>query len=141
MTMIIAAQKQPTKAALKKYAAYIKRKLLIEWSKRVRQRDGNKCVICGAVEHINAHHILARDGYHHLQFTLDNGVSLCPSHHKFGRLSAHKNAVWFCDWLRVNRPAQWQAASSRAENSDINLELAELIELTKEWNLKIKNIF
>ena len=85
-----------------------KKKLLIEWSKQVRNRDCNKCVICGKTEHIQAHHILQKKRFPEYQFCLENGISLCPTHHNFGHFSAHMNAVFFSEWLRLNRPEQFR---------------------------------
>jgi 5-methylcytosine-specific restriction endonuclease McrA len=83
-----------------------KRKALGAWSLAVRGRDG-ACVVCGAGEHLQAHHILPKESYPLLSLDSANGVTLCPRHHKFGKESAHKNAVWWAEWLRTNRPAQW----------------------------------
>lgn len=51
------------------------------WSKDVRQRDGNKCVICSSGESTVAHHL---DGYHwckEKRTDINNGVTLCREHH------------------------------------------------------------
>jgi hypothetical protein len=38
-----------------------------------------------------------------------NGVCLCPKDHKFGsRKSAHRDPMWFAEWLREHRPEQYQ---------------------------------
>jgi hypothetical protein len=39
-----------------------------------------------------------------------NGVCLCPSHHKFGKYSAHRNALWFARWLQENLPDKFNWA-------------------------------
>lgn len=71
-----------------------------EWAKAVKERDGNKCAVCGTTKLLNAHHILPRE-IKELRHTLWNGITLCPKHHRFSReLSAHQNPVafwlWFC---------------------------------------------
>lgn len=55
-----------------------------EFERRVFERDGNKCVICGAPP-ADAHHLIERSlwtGAEEKQgYLLDNGVSVCPKHH------------------------------------------------------------
>lgn len=45
-----------------------------------RERDGNRCQICGSKNHVEGHHIVA------YQFggaaTADNIIALCHKHHK-----------------------------------------------------------
>lgn len=89
-----------------------------EWSRQVRERDDNACVICGrksGEEHLNyrgkiiktklsAHHILPRQlkGTKH---DISNGISLCGEHHKYsGEISAHKNPLAFFLWMEIHRP-------------------------------------
>lgn len=62
-----------------------------------------KCVICESTIRPNAHHIIPRM-FKELRWDVNNGVILCPKHHKFGRLSAHKNSLWFITLLRLNVP-------------------------------------
>lgn len=77
-----------------------------EWANSVKDRDGWKCVICGASERLNAHHIIAREN-HETKFDLKNGLSLCPKHHFFCRqISAHNNPLGIFIWLEKNRPEQ-----------------------------------
>lgn len=47
--------------------------------KQVRQRDGNRCVVCGATQRLSVHHVTAAvDGG---KDVLDNLVTLCATHH------------------------------------------------------------
>lgn len=80
---------------------------LKNWSKAVRERDGNKCAVCGSSEHIQAHHIVQRKFNKELRFDIENGISLCPKHHSFGGWSAHMGGFWFNVWLEENRPNQF----------------------------------
>jgi hypothetical protein len=53
-----------------------------EWSKAVIARDG-KCMDCGLLEPLHAHHIKPKSTHPELRYDLDNGVSVCPNcHHK-----------------------------------------------------------
>ena len=45
-----------------------------------RERDGNKCQICGSKNHIEGHHII--DHFFSGAANKDNIISLCHEHHK-----------------------------------------------------------
>lgn len=81
---------------------------LREWSLRVRERDGNKCAVCGSPNYVQSHHLLPKERYQEFKFKRINGLSLCPTHHKMGRFSAHRSPIWFTIWLKENRPLQYQ---------------------------------
>lgn len=78
-----------------------KRKKLIEWSKLIRKKG--YCEVCLKNKNLNAHHILPKDRYQNLMFEELNGICLCVSCHKYNKYSAHKNGIWFTEWLKVNR--------------------------------------
>lgn len=99
-------EKKITKAALLKKERINKRKALQNWSKLVRDRDGNKCVVCGNCERIQAHHILEKRYYPEIKFDINVGISLCPHCHLFSKFSFHKNGIWSFIWLQKNRPNQ-----------------------------------
>ena len=76
------------------------------WAKRVKERDNNQCIICGHKERLNAHHLIPAE-IEALRLSLINGVSLCPSHHRFNRqISAHQNPIEFHLWMQENRKEQ-----------------------------------
>lgn len=86
-----------------------------QWANAVKERDNLKCVICGATERLNAHHIIAREN-HETKFDIQNGLSLCPLHHFFNRqLSAHNNPLGLFIWLEKNRPEQLAYVKSKLE--------------------------
>ena len=69
------------------------------WSLRVKERDGFKCVVCGKTSGLNSHHIYSRSNFS-TRWDINNGVTLCVSHHVFGNeLSAHKTPTEFTEWL------------------------------------------
>lgn len=80
---------------------------LKRWSERVRERDG-ACVVCGRTDRLQAHHLLPKERYKEFKYRKINAVSLCPTHHKWGRFSAHRHPIWFAVWLEENRPQQYQ---------------------------------
>lgn len=53
-----------------------------EWSKLVRERDGQKCVQCGATGRLHAHHIKPWKLFTELRFEVSNGTTLCPPCHQ-----------------------------------------------------------
>lgn len=69
------------------------------WALKVKERDGFACVVCGKTSGLNSHHIYSRSNYS-TRWDINNGVTLCVSHHVFGNeLSAHKTPTDFSDWL------------------------------------------
>lgn len=52
------------------------------WSAAVRQRDGHKCVECGATGKLHAHHIKPWKDNEALRFDVQNGATLCPPCHQ-----------------------------------------------------------
>jgi len=90
-------------------------KFLIEWSLAVRERD-KACQVCGTVtKRLNAHHIIPKN-FLKYKYDLSNGITLCVTHHKFGKFSAHKNAIWFANWMRENRPYDYLTTSQRIKD-------------------------
>lgn len=57
------------------------RKCLREWAKKVKERDGNVCKICGSTKCLHAHHIIPRRKNKELWYDLNNGITLCNSCH------------------------------------------------------------
>jgi len=83
------------------------KKKLKEWSKTVRDKDGNKCVICQTDKFIHAHHLFPKE-IKELRYDLKNGLSLCAKNHKFSReISAHNNPLAFYIWFVENRKVQF----------------------------------
>ena len=75
------------------------------WAKEVKARDGNKCIICGATKIICAHHLIPWE-VEKFRFDINNGISLCSSHHtRYSyKLSPHSDgAALFFFWLFDNR--------------------------------------
>lgn len=69
-----------------------------EWANRVKLNCNNMCSICGSKNRLNAHHIIPRE-FKETRWLVENGVALCPRHHKFGLFSAHRNSYWFVQLL------------------------------------------
>lgn len=52
-----------------------------DWRKAVLLRDGNRCCRCGSTEGLHAHHIKSYKDHPSLRYTVENGITLCESHH------------------------------------------------------------
>lgn len=52
------------------------------WSKFIRERDGNCCVICNSKNRLSAHHVIRKSLWKNLRFQTGNGITLCHSCHK-----------------------------------------------------------
>lgn len=64
--------------------AKLRRKNIVRQNFReaVFNRDGHKCVFCDITEDLDAHHITDRHNLPNGGYVLENGISLCPEHHK-----------------------------------------------------------
>ena len=113
-----------TKKAAKLRAKIIAKIALKDW----RDSGEDACAVCGEMSHvkrdsagdvmhskhgrpirtrIEQHHILDRKNYPDLRTNPMNRIALCYRHHKAGKYSAHRNGIWFANWLATNRPGQW----------------------------------
>ncbi len=52
------------------------------WSKRIKERDNHKCVLCGSIENLQADHIKPFALFPELRLDLSNGRTLCAPCHK-----------------------------------------------------------
>lgn len=52
------------------------------WVKAVKDRDCWKCVECGAIDRLHAHHIKRWKDYPELRYEVSNGVTLCHKCHE-----------------------------------------------------------
>ena len=133
--------KKPKKKKLQ-LVSKIRNRILRLWSVKVRERDGGKCIHCGFVAgtlndkgnavKCDAHHLLTKFSKNNpLKFDIRNGVTLCPSCHKFSNVfSAHHCPILFAEWIRLNRSDQYQfVLTFHAEKVDLdNRVVLEAIE-------------
>lgn len=55
---------------------------------------------------LEAHHLITRSNVM-TRHSIDNGILLCSTHHKYSQwLSAHKAPLAFAEWLMLARPSQ-----------------------------------
>ena len=85
----------------------IKKGLMDEWARKVKERAGNKCEYCGAIEHLNSHHIFSRRNQS-TRYDLSNGVCVCSKHHVFSsEFSMHLTPIEAVEWLKSKRGDEW----------------------------------
>lgn len=99
-----------TKAYAEEQAKKEINKKIKQWKLCIRQQAGNKCEVCGITGLLHPHHILVKERYPEFKIDVMNGILLCPLHHKYGKLSAHMNAIWFSQWLHINHPWKYKWA-------------------------------
>lgn len=87
-----------------------------EWKLAVRARDV-VCQMCPpdkVNKILNAAHLIPKE-FEEFRWDLMNGILSCVHHHKWGKLSIHKNPIWFCLWLIRNKPNAHDWAMRRIE--------------------------
>ena len=100
------------------HSSYWRSKATAAWSHLVHKMYTGGCAVKGCKSpHTQAHHILAKKFYPHLRFHIHNGIPLCISHHKFGKQSAHKNSVWFGNWLQKTHPDLYRIAVRKVNST------------------------
>jgi hypothetical protein len=99
--------KKLTKKRIKQLEKRERNKKDKEWQAAIRLRDSNKCVICGESKIVHCHHLFPRE-IKEFRWNINNGVALCPKHHKFSlEISPHRNPFIFVDWFITNRNIQF----------------------------------
>lgn len=93
------------------------------WSKRVRERDKNRCVICGSEERVHAHHMRPRERFPELAFDVDNGITLCIYHHAI----LHGGLMV----LRKSAPFEDTTKEARMVTAYINARIEENMKMTQ----------
>ena len=144
----MAEKKKKVKKKLSKQKRLVKlrKKILLTWSLKVRDRDNHTCTFCGAKTGElnknnkkiinNAHHCLSKNVKNSpLKYDIRNGITLCPEHHKFsGTKSAHKAPIIFYHWMQIEHPVQYNFVLENAEaktnlsDEDTLLEILSCLE-------------
>ena len=94
-------------------------------SRKVRDRDGWRCVRCGSKNNLGAAHILPKGRYPRLRFEEYNLVTLCwlPCHEGFW----HKSPVDALIWLEQKYPGRYhrlQEMAATAAKPDVKALIA-----------------
>ena len=90
-----------------------------EWSLKIKELLDNKCVICGDTKILHAHHLIPRE-IKETRWDLENGIVLCPKHHKYSfKISAHRSPISFVIWLKENYPEKYEYVNDKIK--ELNL--------------------
>ena len=93
--------KKPKKINQKKLEKKLRNKCKKLWRELVLHRWGGMCVECTETKMASCHHILPKEMFGITRYDPRNGIVLCPTHHKWGKFSAHKNPLWFVALLNT----------------------------------------
>lgn len=110
--------KKGTKAWIAWRKRVDRRNDLRKWSEDIRARDHHHCAVCGTIYKLQAHHILPRAKYPEFELEMENGITLCAKNHKYDKLSAHGNPIWFADWLHEHKPDQHKWALDKIKEQE-----------------------
>jgi len=85
-----------TKVYQNKQIKKIRNRCLKLWKECVKLRAHNKCEapLCPVTKKLNAAHIEDYNTHRFLRYDLNNGLCLCPFHHKWGADSAHNSFLF-----------------------------------------------
>jgi len=120
------------------------------WSFAVKERDNFTCRYTNCSnKNVDSHHIIKRQ-FRTLRWDLDNGLTLCKSHHYFSNNAAHVDELGFMEWMKENNINFANLWKRRYDNSNfifqdvllnmkaqaVNLNLLETIEMIKKYEGK-----
>lgn len=98
-----------TKTYKAKELKRIKKRCLELWAKVVKQRAGNVCELgkflgtsCSE-GYLNSHHAENYWVNKALRYAPENGIAVCPGHHRFYKDSAHKSFIALYKYMIVKR--------------------------------------
>ena len=75
---------------------------IAKWSKAVKERANNKCVICGDNTRLESHHIMPRSKYPEYSLDIENGLCLCHRCHLYYHNGKYDNTS--DKWEGMNDP-------------------------------------
>ena len=126
----------------------IRRRLFRLVSQICRENANETCEVCGMKkgdlyngkpQRVEAHHLFSRHIKNSpLKWDLNNLICLCTRCHKTGEKSAHKNPIYFGEWLRINKPEQYQYILDHWEDS-VNLDDRLILEKIEKELREINN--
>lgn len=93
------------------------------WSAQVKARDG-KCLDCGSVENLHAHHVLPKSTHPELKLDVSNGRTLCYGCHK--------------KWHEANRPPR--VRSGRPQRKTLERYIEHLENENKELAKTVRKL-
>lgn len=127
-------RKQILRERKKLSPAKLKKECDALWSKIIRKKG--TCEVCGKKLNLNAHHIIGRKNLT-LRFDLKNGCCLCSGCHKFYQQSAHEDPLWFTEWLKQNRPDDYNYLQEQKNKKTTSIDY---LNLKSELETRLKEL-
>jgi len=97
-----------------------------EWAKAIKERDGYTCQVCNTNHKdsdpraIQAAHILSKENYPELKLDMMNGITLCFSCHKNGRISSHLDGFAFSYFFKNKFPERYEYLIGKLQLKSVN---------------------
>lgn len=108
------------------------------WTLCVKLKFGGGCAICQSHDMINAHHLISKR-ISAFRWTVNNGVTLCPNHHKFSlELSAHTTPWSFEEWMKNNLPEEYEEWIKKRNNvpDEFDLNYERIYHELENWHFE-----
>ena len=93
-----------------------------KWKELVIERDG-RCVCCGSLDSLHAHHIKHATYWPQLKFTITNGITLCSTCHYLFHNDVIGNTRKKCDEVQL---ADFFKVKSHFANLTLDYKLRDL---------------
>lgn len=95
-----------------------------DWAVNVKERDGNRCAICGASGKLYAHHIQHEAVNWNRRTDIDNGVTLCGRCH----ILAHRGTFSPVGFGKLSEGDGIRALEERAQSAALRPLIVRIIE-------------
>lgn len=102
-----------------------------EWANAVKDRDGRKCVVCGAAGS-DAHHIFSERYFPKYRLDVGNGITLCRKCH----VLAHRGSFINLSKYKCKTDVAITRLMERANSPSVR-QLVERIVYAQEENMKL----
>ena len=102
-----------------------------DWAVKVKERDGNRCAICGASGILYAHHIQHEAVNWNRRTDIDNGVTLCGRCH----VLAHRGTFNPVGFGKLSKDDGVRALEDRAQSAYLHDIIVKIIDSDIEHTL------
>ncbi len=72
----------------------------------LQHRRHTRCSVCGSPR-VEIHHLIPKNGHAATRTAMENGIGLCPNHHRGSDFSAHGTPRKWERYLEAERPSIW----------------------------------
>lgn len=95
-----------------------------DWAVKVKERDGNRCTICGASGKLYAHHIQHEAVNWNRRIDIDNGVTLCKRCH----ILAHRGTFCPVGFGKISEDDAIRALEERSSNPALHPLIVRIVD-------------